>query len=68
MEGEICKILMEVPLPQEVVLCLIITYIHWNKQLIFFDRGLLCSGEGKKSFYLDQEYLLKLYSDWRETG
>lgn len=67
MEGEICKILMEVPLLQEVVLCLIITYIHWNKHLIFL-TGAYCVPGREKSFSLDQEYLLKFYCDWRETG
>lgn len=31
---EFCKVLMEAPFLQEVILFLIITYIHQNKQLI----------------------------------
>lgn len=67
MEGEFCKILMEVPFLQEVVLVLIITYIHQNKQVIVLTGAYCVSGREKKSS-LHQECLLKPYSDWRETG
>lgn len=45
---EFCKVLMEAPLLQEVVLFLIITYIHQNKQLIVL-TGAYCVPVRKKN-------------------
>lgn len=48
MEGEFYKILMEVPFLQEVVLFLIITYIHQNKELIVLTGAYCVPGRAKK--------------------
>lgn len=66
MEGGFCKLLMEVPFLQEVVLVLIITYIYHNKQPFVLTGGYCVPGRGENS--LDQECLFKPCSDWRQAG
>lgn len=56
---------MEAPFLQEVILFLIITYIHQNKQLIVL-TGAYCVLMREKIISLAHECLLKPYSNWRE--
>lgn len=67
---EFCKVLMEAPFLQEVVLFLIITYIHQNKKLIVL-TGAYCIPVREKIISLDHECLKALQQlerNGREAG
>lgn len=64
---EFCKVFMEAPFLQEVVLFLIITYIHQHKQLIVLTRA-YCVPVREKIISLDHECLLKPYSKRKDMA